>query len=181
MRIIGGTYKGLRVSVPRGLPVRPTTDMAREALFNLLVHRFDFDRGIRALDLFSGTGGISLELASRGASSVTAVDRHAKCIRFLSATASELGIDSIRTVRSDVFSFLDQCTDLFDIVFADPPYDLDRLPQLPSIILDKNILVPGGLFILEFPSTLTLPGIPVATQVRKYGNSSFAIYEAPQP
>src|SRR5690606_12509731 len=139
MRIIGGTYKGLRVTVPRGLPVRPTTDMAREALFNLLVHRIDINSGIRALDLFSGTGGISLELASRGATSVTAVDRHAKCTRFLAAAASELGIDSIRTVRSDVFSFLDRCTDTFDFIFADPPYDLDRLPLLPALILDKNL------------------------------------------
>ena len=118
MRIIGGEYKGLRFSPPRDLPVRPTTDMAREALFNILRHRLDFSSGeIHALDLFSGTGAISLELASRGAA-VVAVDQHFKCVRFLADAARHLGTDRIRTVKADVFTYLDRCQDRFDFVFC---------------------------------------------------------------
>lgn len=178
MRIIGGKYKGLRFSPPKDLPVRPTTDMAKEALFNILQHRLDFDAGIYALDLFSGTGGIALELASRGADSVVAVDRHAKCLRFLSDTARKVEIETIVTVRSDVFTYLERYDrEPFDFIFADPPYALDRLPMLPGLIRERNLLKAGGLFVLEFPSTVRLPTTPQIAELRKYGNSSFAIYD----
>ncbi len=176
MRIIGGRYRGLRFTPPRDLPVRPTTDMAKEALFNILQNRLDFE-GMEALDLFSGTGGISLELASRGAASIESVDRHYKCVQFLSESSKKLGITSIRTVKANVFTYLDRCTKQFDFIFADPPYDLDQLTQIPRLILDKNLLKPDGILVLEFPATRKLPDTPAPAEIRKYGNSSFAIYK----
>lgn len=177
MRIIGGKYKGLRFSPPRDLPVRPTTDIAREALFNILQNRLDYDNDLVGLDLFSGTGGISLELISRGFKEVTAVDKSPKCIRFLSDTAKNLQMDNLKTIRADVQAFLKRCIDSYDFIFIDPPYDMDMLPQFPELIFKFELLRPNGTLVLEYPSTIRLPAHPHLKELRKYGNSSFAIYE----
>lgn len=176
MRIIGGKHKGIRLQPPRDLPVRPTTDMAKEALFNILQHRIEME-GLNALDLFSGTGGISLELASRGAKFITAVDKSNKCVQFLKQSAHKMELDQIRVVRADTFVFLDKCNEKFDFIFADPPYDMEKLPQIPGLIMERELLAEGGLLVLEFPSTLQVLGHPKPQELRKYGNSSFAIYQ----
>lgn len=176
MRIIGGRYKGLKLNPPKDLPVRPTTDMAKEALFNILHNRLEFDE-LEVLDLFSGTGGISLEFASRGVGRVEAVDRHAKCIHFLKQSCEKLGISTITGIRADVFQYVERCRSQFDLIFADPPYESDKLIHIPQLIKEKNLLKAGGLLVLEFPSTKRLAEEPQPTEIRKYGNSSFAFYE----
>src|SRR5688572_7665549 len=125
MRIIGGIHKGRNIKVPPGLPVRPTTDFAKEGLFNILVNRYDLSEA-RVLDLFSGTGHISLEFASRGSTHVTAVDQNFRCAGFLREMASQLDLN-ISAQKSDVFQYLKSCSSTFDIVFADPPYDLKEI------------------------------------------------------
>lgn len=177
MRIIGGRFKGLRFSPPKDLPVRPTTDIAKEALFNILQNRLDYHDDLYGLDLFSGTGGISLELISRGFKEVTSVDRSPKCIRFLADTAKKLQIDNLKIVRSDVLTFLKRCTQQFDFIFIDPPYDMDFLPRFPQLIMEAELLKPDGILVLEYPSTIKLPELLQLVELRKYGSSSFAIYE----
>lgn len=177
MRIIGGKYKGLKFSPPRDLPVRPTTDIAREALFNILQNRLDYNDDLVGLDLFSGTGGISLELISRGFREVIAVDRSPKCIRFLAEVAKNLQMDNLKLIRSDVMAFLKRCDQSFDFIFIDPPYDMDMLPQFPELIFKLDLLKPEGILVLEYPSTIQLPEHAHLKELRKYGNSSFAIYE----
>src|SRR6195952_4558616 len=136
MRIIGGTLKGLRLNPPTNLPVRPTTDMAKEALFNILLNKIEFE-DIKVLDLFSGTGNISLEFASRGASEVVSVDRSIDCINYLKDTSRQHKLEVIKTYKADVFKYLEMETELYDLVFADPPYDLNRIPEIPKIIFEK--------------------------------------------
>src|SRR5690606_24176806 len=143
MRIIGGSRAGLRLHPPAALPVRPTTDMAKEALFNVLQHRMDFEQ-VKTLDLFSGTGSIALELASRGAASVLAVDIHFKCVQYINATAKNLELTAVRAVKADVLKFISNCQEKFDFIFVDPPYDLPQLPQLPGQILAQGMLKPGA-------------------------------------
>ena len=157
------------------MPVRPTTDMAKEALFNILQHRFNFE-GLTALDLFAGTGNITLELASRGASSVVAVDIHFKCVQYVGATAKKLQLEAVKAVRADVLKFLGKCTETFDFIFIDPPYDLPQLPQLPELVLDRQLLRPGGTMVLEHPSTRRIPAHAAWVDSRKYGYSSFSFY-----
>src|SRR5690606_4442043 len=120
MRIIGGSHAGLRLQPPTSLPVRPTTDMAKEALFNVLQHRIDFD-GVDVLDLCAGTGNVTFEIASRGAGRITAVDIHFKCIQYINSTARKLDLVSVKGVRADVLKFIASCKDPFDFIFADPP------------------------------------------------------------
>lgn len=175
MRIIGGSHKGLRLSPPRNLPVRPTTDKAKEALFNLLQHRINLAE-IAALDLFSGTGSISFELASRGAGRVVSVEKNYHGYRFIKETAAKLELEQIQPVRANVFAFLRGCQDSFDLIFADPPFDMDRIGTIPSLILEQNLLAPDGILILEHPTSYRLPESPKPDEIRKYGHASFAIY-----
>src|SRR5690606_2457506 len=151
MRIIGGSRGGLRLNPPANLPVRPTTDMAKEALFNILQNRIDFE-GMDALDLFAGTGNITFELASRGVASVLAVDIHFKCVQYINTTATKLNMSTVKAMKADVLKFIGSCSDTFDFVFVDPPYDLPQLPQLPDRIIDQGMLKPGALLILEHSS-----------------------------
>ncbi len=177
MRIIGGSHAGLRLNPPTTLPVRPTTDMAKEALFNILQHRMNFE-GLHALDLFSGTGNIALELASRKATAVLAVDIHFKCIQYINATAKKLGLGGVKAVKADVLKFIASSKDSFDLIFVDPPYDLPQLPQLPSMILACGLLKPGATLVLEHPSTRTIVAHPNFVETRKYGYSSFSFYRS---
>jgi len=179
MRIIGGILKGLRLNPPTNLPVRPTTDMAKEALFNILLNKIEFE-GIKVLDLFSGTGNISLEFASRGASEVVAVDRSVQCIHYLNDTSKQHKLTQIKTFKADVLKYLQIETQQYDVIFADPPYDLNQIPEIPKIIFDKKLLLPGGLLIVEHQSLQNLSNHPAFTEQRKYGHSSFSFFQSPE-
>lgn len=175
MRIIGGKIGGIRLQPPNNLPVRPTTDLAKEALFNILQNRIAFD-GIECLDLFAGTGNISFELASREVALVDAVDIHFKCVRYITDTAKQHGLSTIHVHKSDVFRFIQRCTKRYDFIFADPPYDIDRLPQLAHLIFEMNLLKEGGILVIEHPSTRQMQAHPFWDETRKYGYSSFSFY-----
>lgn len=178
MRIIGGSLKGLRLNPPKNLPVRPTTDLAKEALFNILLNQIEFE-GIKVLDLFSGTGNISLEFASRGASEVISVDRSIHCVNYLKDTSRQHKLTQIKTYREDVFKYLNIETEQYDLIFADPPYDLNRIPDLPKVIFEKNLLKPDGLLIVEHQSLQNLSNHPAFVEQRKYGHSSFSFFKNP--
>ena len=175
MRIIGGSLKGLRLNPPKNLPVRPTTDLAKEALFNILLNQIEFE-GIKVLDLFSGTGNISLEFASRGASEVISVDKSIHCVNYLKDTSRQHKLTQIKTYREDVFKYLNIETEQYDLIFADPPYDLNRIPDLPKVIFEKNLLKPDGLLIVEHQSLQNLSNHPAFVEQRKYGHSSFSFF-----
>ncbi|WPV01904.1 16S rRNA (guanine(966)-N(2))-methyltransferase RsmD [Mucilaginibacter sp. cycad4] len=175
MRIIGGSLKGLRLNPPKNLPVRPTTDLAKEALFNILLNQIEFE-GIKVLDLFSGTGNISLEFASRGASEVISVDRSIHCVNYLKDTSRQHKLTQIKTYREDVFKYLNIETEQYDLIFADPPYDLNRIPDLPKVIFEKSLLKPDGLLIVEHQSLQNLSNHPAFVEQRKYGHSSFSFF-----
>jgi len=175
MRIIGGKLKGLRLNPPKNLPVRPTTDIAKEALFNILQNHVEFE-GMNVLDLFSGTGNISMEFASRGANKVISVDRSVLCVNYLKDISRQHQLDNIKVYNDDVFKYLQHETDQFDLVFADPPYDLNKLRELPGMIFDGNLLAPGGLLIVEHQSMQNLTKHPAFTEQRRYGNSSFSFF-----
>jgi 16S rRNA (guanine966-N2)-methyltransferase len=177
MRIIGGTLKGLRLNPPKNLPVRPTTDLAKEALFNILQNQIEFE-GIKVLDLFCGTGNISLEFASREARQVISVDRSIQCVNYVKDMARQHHLEQIKTYKADVFKFLEIETEKFDLIFADPPYDLNRIPEIPRIIFDKNLLNSGGLLIVEHQSLQNLSNHPAFVEQRKYGHSSFSFFRS---
>ncbi|WP_028297654.1 16S rRNA (guanine(966)-N(2))-methyltransferase RsmD [Olivibacter sitiensis] len=176
MRIIGGKYRGLVLHVPKGLPVRPTTDLAKESLFNILNNRMEIE-GCSALDLFSGTGNIMMELASRGAGAICAVDKSGKCCAHLKNLVSKFDLKNIQIVKDDVFKFLQRGHAQYDLIFADPPYDLPQLTQLPQLIFDKELLSPNGIFILEHPTMKKVDHHPHFKEQRKYGYSSFSFFE----
>ncbi|WP_257667834.1 16S rRNA (guanine(966)-N(2))-methyltransferase RsmD [Parapedobacter tibetensis] len=176
MRIIGGSRAGLRLHPPPNLPVRPTTDMAKEALFNILQNRIDFE-GIHALDLFAGTGNIAFELASRGAAHVTAVDIHFKCMQYINTTAKKMDLAGIKAVKADALKFIATGNGAYDLIFADPPYDLPLLPQLAGTIFDQGLVNSGGLVVIEHPSTRKMIELPTLMEIRKYGYTSFTFYQ----
>lgn len=175
MRIIGGKIGGIRLQPPNNLPVRPTTDLAKEALFNILQNRIDFD-GLECLDLFAGTGNISFELASRGVEAVDAIDIHFKCVRYISDTAKQHDLSAIQARKADVFKFIQSCQNKYDLIFADPPYDIDRLPGLAHLIFDQGLLKEDGLLVIEHPSTRQMQAHLYWDETRKYGYSSFSFY-----
>ena len=175
MRIIGGSLKGLRLYPPNNLPVRPTTDMAKEALFNILQNQVDFE-DLNVLDLFSGTGSIAMEFASRAAAQVISIDRSMLCINYIKDAARQHGLTQIKTYKADVFRYLELESDQYELIFADPPYDLDRIPEIPKIIFDKNLLLQGGLLIIEHQSFQNLSNHPAFVEQRKYGHSSFSFF-----
>lgn len=175
MRIIGGTLRGLRLNPPKNLPVRPTTDLAKEALFNILLNQIEFE-GIKVLDLFSGTGNISLEFASRGATEVISVDRSIHCVNYLKDTSRQHKLDQVKVYKEDVFKYLQMETEQYDLVFADPPYDLNKIPEIPKIVFERNILLPGALLIVEHQSMQNISQHPSFVEQRKYGHSSFSFF-----
>jgi 16S rRNA (guanine966-N2)-methyltransferase len=176
MRIIGGTLKGLRLNPPKNLPVRPTTDLAKEALFNILQNQIEFDN-ITVLDLFCGTGNITYEFASRGAKQVIGVDRSIHCINYVKDTARQHGLGQIKTFKADIFKYLQVETEHYDLIFADPPYDMNQIPEIPKIIFEKNLLSADGLLIVEHQSMQNLSNHPAFVEQRKYGHSSFSFFK----
>lgn len=175
MRIIGGIHKGKQLLTPKNLPVRPTTDFAKEGLFNILNNRLDFDE-IEVLDLFCGTGNISLEFASRGAVQVVSVDKHAACVNFVRDTAKSLKMNHLFTDRADVFKYLLNCTKKFDLIFADPPYDLEEIPKIQELVFQQEILKPGGVLIIEHGPRTNLSDKAHYVETRKYGNVNFSFF-----
>lgn len=176
MRIIGGTQKGRRINPPANLPVRPTTDLAKESLFNILNNVIDFE-GLRVLDLFAGTGSISYEFASREASLVTAVDLNFKCVEFIRKTATELKFVNLTAVRADVFKFLSRKpVEGFDLIFSDAPYDLDKIVDLPALIFDNEWLKNDGRLIIEHSRSVDFAGHPQYFENRHYGKVNFSFF-----
>ncbi len=175
MRIIGGKLKGIRINPPKNLPVRPTTDMAKESLFNILNNLIDFEN-LNVLDIFSGTGNITLEFASRGAKKIVGVDRNFGCYNYLKRTAIDLNLPNIVALKADVFKYLETETESYDLIFADPPYDLSTIPLIAPLIFDKKLLNPGGILIIEHQSTQDLHQHPNFTEKRKYGFSAFSFF-----
>ncbi|MFA9187446.1 RsmD family RNA methyltransferase [Flavobacterium sp. FBOR7N2.3] len=177
MRIISGKYKGRRISPPKGLPVRPTTDMSKEALFNVLNNHFSFD-SLKVLDLFAGTGNISYEFASRGSSPITSVDGDFGCVKFIKQTASEYDFP-IAATKSDVFKFLEKCNASFDIVFADPPYGLDQatFEKVVLLVFERNILNEEGMMVIEHSKYTKLSHLANFSFQKSYGGSIFSFFE----
>ncbi len=175
LRIISGKYKGRSFLPPGNLPVRPTTDFAKTGLFNLLSSRMDLENCV-ALDLFSGTGSISLELASRGCASVTSVDRDAGCAKFLMESSNKLNDKTIHPIKSDVFKYLTACKNRFDLIFADPPFDATYRNDLHQTVFVKGILNPDGILVIEHPSSETMDALPNFDFCRKYGNVAFSFF-----
>jgi len=176
MRIISGIYGGRRLSPPKNITARPTTDFAKESLFNLLNNRMDFE-GIDMLDLFAGTGGIGIECASRGAREVTAVEIAHVQQNWIIACCRQLGIRNLSVIRGDVFKFLSACRTKYDLIFADPPYALEQLPALPDVILDRNILKEDGWLVIEHGKDTDFTDHPRHKETRTYGSVHFSFFQ----
>ena len=179
MRIIRGKFGRRRFDVPSNISARPTTDFARENIFNIIENMIDIE-GIDALDLFAGTGAVTFELLSRDAATVTAVEKAATQYRFIEKTASTLGVDNLRMIRGDVFKYISMARQAsFDFVFADPPYDMPNFEEVPTAVLNSNIIRPGGLFILEHSKKHNFSTLPGFHSHRVYGSVNFSIFTIP--
>lgn len=176
MRIISGKYRGRRLVPPVNLPVRPTTDFAKEGLFNVLNNMVDFE-SLKVLDLFSGTGSIAFEFLSRGAVEVTAIDSNHRCIEFIKKTAEIFGAENIKTVKSNSFVFIKRMVATYDLVFADPPYDLEGVEALPDLIFGSGLLADDGWFVLEHSSAYKYEKDPHFDSHRNYGSVNFSFFK----
>ncbi|MDB4297349.1 RsmD family RNA methyltransferase [Flavobacteriaceae bacterium] len=177
MRIISGKYKSRRLWAPKNLPVRPTTDMSKEGVFNVINNWYYFD-DIKVLDLFSGTGNISYEFASRGTTNILAVDQHHGCIKYINQTAKELELD-ITTVKADVYKFLERHKGKHDVIFADPPYDFTeaQFSKISELVFDNELLTQRGTLIIEHSQETDLSRAPHFTEAKRYGGCMFSIFE----
>mgnify|MGYP002624096284 CR=1 FL=1 len=175
MRIITGIYKGRRFDVPRTFKARPTTDFAKENIFNVLTGYIDFDEAC-ALDLFAGTGSISLELLSRGCRQVVSVEMDRDHAAFIRQCTTKLGADKSVLVRADVFKFLKRCHQQFDFIFADPPYTLARLSEIPALVLDGDLLAENGIFVFEHGADHDFSSHPRFLERRSYGSVNFSLF-----
>ena len=175
MRIITGQYKGRHFDIPRTFKARPTTDFAKENIFNVLTGYLDFE-GITALDLFSGTGSIALELVSRGCAQVVSVELDRDHHRFISECLKKLGTEACVPLRGDVFRFLKSCRQPFDLIFADPPYALKELPQIPDLIFSRQLLKEQGVFVFEHGKDHDFSQHPHFVEHRSYGSVNFSIF-----
>ncbi len=175
MRIITGKYKGRHFDIPRTFKARPTTDFAKENIFNVLNGYIDFD-GSSALDLFSGTGSISLEMLSRGCAPVISVEADRDHSAFISQCMKKIGASDNILIRGDVFRFLKKCHETFDFIFADPPYALDNLASIPSLIFEYELLKPEGIFVLEHGKNYDFSQEPHFVEHRSYGSVNFSLF-----
>lgn len=178
MRVINGIYKRRRFDVPRTFKARPTTDFAKEGLFAILENYLDFEDGPTALDLFAGTGSISIELVSRGCSRVISVEKDPQHYAFIRKIMNEVKTDKCLPLRADAFRFAAKCTEQFDFIFADPPYALQELPQIPDLIFNRNLLRPNGLFVLEHGKDASFENHPHFIEHRHYGSVNFSFFKA---
>jgi 16S rRNA (guanine966-N2)-methyltransferase len=177
MRIVGGELRGRRISVPSNFPSRPTTDYAKEGLFNVLENQLDLTN-YQVLDLCSGTGNISLEFISRGASKVTCVDIHMNCVKFILKNAQALGIENkIQTRKMDIISYVKSTKDKFDLVFADPPYAYSKYDELILNVFNSTILHSNSYFILEHSKQMSFESKPNFVFYRNYGNVTFSFFK----
>lgn len=178
MRIISGSRKGIILHPPKGLPVRPTTDRAKESFFNILENKYHLDE-LKVLDLFAGTGNMSFEFASRGCDEIWSVDLNKKCIDYINETAKKLEFIQLHAITSDVFRFLkNEPLKPFDIIFADPPYDLPKLDLLTELIFDKKLIAENGLYILEHRSSFKPQFTEYIKDQRVYGQSTFTFFSS---
>ena len=175
MRIVSGIYRGRRLQPPVNLPVRPTTDFAKEGLFNVLNNMLDYST-LNVLDLFAGTGSIAFEFLSRGVIEVTAVDSNPRCIGFIKKTAADFGADNLNAVRSNSFVFIKHMVTTYNLVFADPPYDLEGIESIPDLVIDSGLLASQGLLILEHSASYKFEKHPSFHQHRQYGSVNFSIF-----
>lgn len=177
MRIISGQHKGKRLFAPKNLPVRPTTDMAKEALFNILNNSYYFDE-LSVIDLFSGTGNISFEFASRGCETITAIDAHYACVKFIHQTANQLDF-SIDTIKSDVYKFLDKTPLKATVIFADPPYDFEKeqFEKIVTSVFNRELLLEDGILIIEHSKHTDLSENSYFSYSKKYGGNMFSFFE----
>jgi len=176
MRIISGIYARRRLRTPKNLRLRPTTDQAKEGLFNILANRYYFDE-LKVLDLFAGTGNIGFEFVSRGAISVTAVENNLVHFKFITSVKKDLEMETLEPYKADVFKFLAYNTRIFDIVFADPPYDMPEVDQIPNAIFADKLLSEHGVFILEHSSNHDFSTHANFKELRKYGKVHFSFFE----
>ena len=176
MRIISGELGGRKINPPAKMPyTRPTTDIAKEGLFNVLQHRINFE-GIKTLDLFGGTGSISYELASRGAGDLTIVEKDNAMFDFIKKTTSALKIDNVKFFKMDVFKFLESCTTRYDFIFAGPPYALTTIDEIPKVIVDRNLLTEDGIFVLEHTPRNDYKSFEKYSFEKNYGTTIFSFF-----
>lgn len=177
MRIISGIHKGRKILPPKGLPVRPTTDLCKESLFNILQNNFHFNE-LKVLDLFAGTGNISFEFASRGVISVTSIEQDLKCVNYIKQISEQLDMPT-QVIKSDVFRFLEKNKAKFNVIFADPPYDLslENFEKIIQLIFENQMLEEGGSLIIEHSKHTDLSQTPHFVEIRTYGGSVFSFFE----
>jgi len=181
MRIISGKHKGRRIVAPKKLPIRPTTDLAKESLFNILNNYYDFDE-LKVLDLFAGSGNISYEFASRGTKDITSVDSDLGCTKFIQQTSDALDLN-IKSVKTNVFLFLEKLQTQYDIIFADPPYEFSQedFEKIPKLIFKNEILTQNGMLVIEHSSDTNFENLEHFWYKRKYGGSVFSFFTLDQP
>lgn len=177
MRIIRGRYQRRQIQAPTNLPVRPTTDMAKESLFNILENNIDWEE-TTALDLFAGTGNISYELVSRGCPRVTSVDENQGCVAFIRQTAERLQMTELNVVRSDVFRFIPMQKTKYDLIFCDPPYNSNQYDLLVQLIFDNSLLKEDGLLVVEHNKFINFETHPCFREQRRYGKVNFTFFNA---
>jgi len=177
MRIVGGKYKGRVFRPNKKFTSRPTTDVAKEGLFNILENRYDFSSKM-VLDLFSGTGSMAYEFLSRGCKEALLIEKNYNHVRFIQGVLKDLGIENARVVKTDAFKYLHHSPEKFDIIFADPPFDLPYLSEIPEAVFKSGVLNQDGLFILEHPKEFSFAKHPNFTELRKYGKVNFSFFEA---
>lgn len=175
MRIIGGIHGGRKFQPPAKMPARPTTDIAKEGLFNILQNNLDFS-SIRTLDLFGGTGSISYELASRGCTDLTLVEQDNNLMSFIKKNIETLKFENFKPYKMDVFRFINQCTESFDFIFAGPPYALKNIDDIPGLIFEKRLLSPGGWFVLEHTPRNNYEKAPFFKRSKNYGTTIFSFF-----
>ncbi|MBE0649828.1 MAG: 16S rRNA (guanine(966)-N(2))-methyltransferase RsmD [Bacteroidales bacterium] len=176
MRIIAGSHRGRVIRPPNNLPVRPTTDMAKESLFNILRNLVDFE-GVSAMDLFSGTGSIAFELISRGCEQVVAVDQNRSCADWIRKAAGQFGMNNLSVQQSDSFKFIARSFKSFDVIFADPPYDMENIEDLPDAVFNSSVLKPEGLLVIEHSRRIDFTAHPHFFDHRKYGKVNFTFFK----
>lgn len=175
MRIIRGKYGRRRFDVPKNITARPTTDFARENIFNVIENMLDLE-GLSALDLFAGTGAISFELLSRGCATVTAVEKSSIQSGFIKKVAQELREENLHLIKGDVFRFIGSAKEPFDFIFADPPYDMPRFGEIPGLVLGSHLLKPGSVFVMEHSRNYDFSSLPHFSEHRVYGSVNFSIF-----